>query len=226
MKLRVVGWTEWDGSEVPVGDITHAAYKAIVMDIREKGYDFTGYDHQEKRNCCPVLNDGMKRRFNQRGFGKVMAEAHGEDPENSYSNWAFNWRMGDEDDTSVMPPESLRFDPKTFVPEADLNECFVHEVSDEIFAEAEAASEDDEIKLDDVESLWLIDYDDRITLVAGEKRATYTVVGVDRRKDFDKEEWIRIMALRYKMSPEADAEADKFYASKRRVVALKLKKTV
>ncbi len=224
MKFRVVGWTEWDGSEVPVGDLTHAAYKAIVIDIRDKGYDFSGEDHQGLRNCCPVLNDGMKRRFSQRGFGKAMAEAHGQDAENSYSNWAFNWRCFDEEDTSVRPPEELRFDPKTFTPETDLCEEYVVEVSPDIFAQAENAGEDEEIKLDDTEALWLIECDDTLTLTSAEKRATYVVTAVDRRKDFDREEWIRIMALRYKMSPEADAEADKFYASKRRVVALKLLK--
>ena len=63
MKYKVVGWTSYDGDDVPdsEGRIGYAECCAIIDAIKEHGYLFSGWDHQEMFDCAPVLNDGKRR---------------------------------------------------------------------------------------------------------------------------------------------------------------------
>ena len=77
MKYEVIGWTDYENYSLEDGVIDDDAVEAVIEDIRSHGYMFTGYHHQERDNCVPVLNDGLARRFSRRGFAAVMAKAHG-----------------------------------------------------------------------------------------------------------------------------------------------------
>lgn len=77
MKYEVIGWTDYENYSLEDGVIDDDAVEAVIEDIRSHGYKFTGYHHQERDNCVPVLNDGLARRFSRRGFAAVMAKAHG-----------------------------------------------------------------------------------------------------------------------------------------------------
>ena len=45
MKYKVIGWTFYEDSSFPHEDLTFAARHAIVDEIKEKGYLFSGYDY-------------------------------------------------------------------------------------------------------------------------------------------------------------------------------------
>lgn len=77
MKWKVIGWTDYDyHPEYKTGMVTNAMVNAIVDDIIENKYIFTGYHHQEYSYCAPVLNNGKCYLFTSRGFGYMMALAH------------------------------------------------------------------------------------------------------------------------------------------------------
>lgn len=121
MKLKVIGWVWYEDNAYPGGERDYAAYNAVVDDVRERGYCFTGYHHQEEFDCAPVLNDGKVRRFSQRGWGGLMADVKGLRGRYAYSVYAFSSPFN-EDDDFVMPKgrdvdESLILSPEELVDE-------------------------------------------------------------------------------------------------------------
>ena len=77
MKYEVIGWTDYDARTADCAPIDDDAVEAVIADIKEHGYLFSGYHHQEYPNCVPVLSDGFCRLFSRRNFAAVMAKAHG-----------------------------------------------------------------------------------------------------------------------------------------------------
>ena len=177
MKYRVVGWVSYDDPCVEARYASPAAIAAIIDDIRDNGYLFSGHDHGAYPDCAPVLNDGKKRLFSERGFGALMAEAHGDYSRMGYSSYAFG-HFGEEDG-AVMP--DIPFFPDEFVPEEDLSE----EISVEATAEDRAAADGGRLTLRDAEVLRFLDAGDTLTLLLPEGRAAYLVTGVERRRDLD-----------------------------------------
>ena len=104
MKLKVIGWTEYDNTSLEAGYCGWAALNAITDEIIEKGYSFSGEDHQEMPRCAPVMNDGKIRRMSQRGWGRLMADAYGYNGIYDYSLFAFG--MTD----CTYPPPSEEYD--------------------------------------------------------------------------------------------------------------------
>ena len=96
MKYKGIGYTDYDLSDFKNGENTDAAIEAIIEDIKKYGYCFSGYAHQEYSNGVPVLNDGLARRFSQRGWGGVMAKAHGFTGYMDYSSFAFSFGYDEE----------------------------------------------------------------------------------------------------------------------------------
>ena len=117
MKLKVIGWTYY-GTQLPQGKLGWAARNAIIDDIKEHGYLFSGWAHQEGNFCAPVLNDGKIYRFSQRGWGGVMAEAHGYTGRMDYTLFAF---AGDRK-KEIRPDGG--YDQRKFEPQGSLNERF------------------------------------------------------------------------------------------------------
>ena len=93
MKYRVIGWTYYEDNDVleKKGTIGFAERNAIIDEIRKHKYLFSGWHHQESWNgVVPILNDGKKRCYSQRGWGGVMAEAYGYMEDYDYSLFSFH----------------------------------------------------------------------------------------------------------------------------------------
>ena len=73
--FKVIGWTDDPDEKYPSIDGSVAVDRAIMTEVREKGYRFGGDAHQERRGCCPVFNNGAKVCCSMRGWGAIMAEA-------------------------------------------------------------------------------------------------------------------------------------------------------
>ncbi len=119
MKYKVIGWVSYDEYGIEDADISYAVNAAIIDEIRKNRYMFSGYQHQEFCCCAPILNDGKRRCYSQRGWGHLMAEAYGDMAMYSYSVYSFFSNAGDE-----KFPESKFLDLDNYVPETDLNEVF------------------------------------------------------------------------------------------------------
>ena len=92
MKYKVIGWTYYEDDTVLSydGDDSFAQRNAIIDEIRKHKYRFSGWHHQESwENCVPILNDGRKRLFSQRGWGGIMAEAYGQLGDYDYATFTF-----------------------------------------------------------------------------------------------------------------------------------------
>ncbi len=193
MKYKVIGWTSYDNiiDDVKTGPASDAATQAIIDDIIVNKYDFTGYDHQETENCAPVLNDGKKRLYTQRGFGALMAEAHGYRGSMDYALYSYtavNARM--RKSRKGLPPMKLAFDPDTFVPQ-DISEDYTLTVTAEQYENAVRVGE---ITVDDTPYLRFIDRGDRLTLECGEDSVTYNVERVIKDKDLTEDDMINLYA--------------------------------
>lgn len=214
MKLRVIGWTYYD-DDLQQGELGWAARNAIIDDIKKHGYMFSGWAHQECDCCAPVLNDGKIYCYSQRGWGGIMAEAHGYTGRMDYAKFAFAMDMEEE----IRPKDY--FDEDTFEPEYHLNERFELEVSKDIFASAEHKLE---IKLDDLPELRYLDNGDTLALVSGENKAEFTVVDVDRTKDLTEDEQDEIWSAHYDLFNEERAKrAEETFANAKVVMIVKLK---
>ena len=176
MKYRVVGWASYDdsGIEDSKGSIGYAERNAIIDEIRKNGYLFSGWDHQESwDNCAPILNDGKRRCFSQRGWGGVMAEAYGYNEPYDYARFTFYESINPE---KRNVPKGW-FNPKKFTPEKNLSERFEVEVREEIYLQAQECNP---FVLDDMDELRYLDGTDTLVLKCGTKSATYAVTDVDR----------------------------------------------
>lgn len=207
MKYRVIGWVHYDDPGFEDEECSESALQAIIEDIRKNGYLFSGYDHQETFDCAPVLNDGKRRCFSQRGFGGVMAKAHGDYSRMGYAAYAFDWYTGDgKDDDRVFPQDSTNW--IDFVPETDLNE----ELSTKVTHKEFDAAKSGELTILDREELRFIDVGDTLMLKCADMTASYLVKGFERRKDISHDDEIEIMMLANSFDePEKMKLADKMY---------------
>lgn len=182
MKYKVIGWTNYDNYQIPYYDKTigFAERNAIIDEIRKNRYLFSGWDHQESwENCVPILNDGKKRCFSQRGWGGVMAEAYGEMGDYDYAIYTFH--------ESIKPKAKNypagEFFKNDFVIEPLENEHFDVTVSEELF---NIAKKKNPFYLEDVEALRYLDENDTITLHCNNETLTFLVASVDRDKKENK----------------------------------------
>ena len=178
MKYKVIGWTWYDNYNIPFSDKTigFSERNAIIDDIRKNKYLFTGWDHQESwDNCVPILNDGKKRGFSQRGWGGVMAEAYGQMNDYDYSLYTFHGSIKSSSKKSCLDS----FNPNEFVAEPLLNEHFEVTVSEELF---EIAKNKNPFYLEDTQDLRFIDTNDTITLHCNSEELTFLVDDIDRNK--------------------------------------------
>ncbi len=174
MKYKVIGWVGYDDIDIEEADCSCAAYNAIIDDIKDNGYCFSGYSHQELSMGAPVLNDGFKRCFSQRGWGGLMAEAHGHTGAYDYSNYAYSYGNCDSE---KMPGFDRSIDPNDIKAGENLNETFSLSVSTEIFEKAKT-----ELIYVEYESprTRYIDTGDTLELITEGNIASYSVLGVER----------------------------------------------
>lgn len=174
MKYRVVGWASYDDPELEDAEYnSSAAVMAIIDDIKTHGYDFTGYEHQEYRDCAPVLNDGKRRTFSQRGWGGIMARAHGYFGAYDYSSFAFS--IGET--SKSKRPEDREFDPDSFIPETDLAETFTVEIP---LHELLMLEFSDTVFIDGTDAVRYLDEGDTLILTAGKEKKAFTVKELER----------------------------------------------
>ncbi len=214
MKLRVVGWVYYD-DDLEQGEIGWAARNAVIDEIKKRGYLFSGWAHQEADCCTPVLNDGKMYCFSQRGWGGVMAEAHGYTDIMDYARFAF---MRDSD-TEIRPKEI--FDEETFTPEYDLNERFELQVTEKVFA---AAQKSRKIKLDDLPQLRYLDKGDELALICGEKNAEYIVTDVERKKDLTEAQRQKLEFEFYDYGNPKAKRAEEIFNNTKIVMVIELKR--
>ncbi len=220
MKYRVVGWTEYENDTVEDGPLTDAADAAIIDEIREKGYCFTGENHQYRLLCTPVLNDGKKRCYGQRAFGRVMATAHGYNGKTDYALFAFSLSDGDDDeDKAVMPKE--RYLPGVTPIGDNYAEEFTVEVDGAMLERALAG---EEISVEDLAELKYIDTGDGLTLISGERSEHFKVLLAERKMDITKEEEMFIFFKCYYESKEERERAEEMYRNAKYLIGLTLER--
>lgn len=214
MKLRVVGWTYYDDDWMP-GTLGWAARHAIIDEIKEKGYLFSGWAHQEGDNCAPILNDGKIYCYSQRSWGGIMAEAHGYTGRMDYAKFAF-----DVDPEKVSFPED-RIDEDAFTLELNLNERFELEVPQSIL---ECACKDGEITLDNLPALRYLDEGDTLKLLCGERSEEFIVADVERKRDFSEDKLFELECAFYDFSDkERMRRAEEEYNSAKIIMIITLK---
>ena len=223
MKYKVIGWTEYENEEIEAMDYRISASEAVIDDIREHGYLFSGMHHQDCSRCAPVLNNGKKLLFGQRGFGGIMAKAHGKDSRMSYAEYAFTWHFTkDEKDSPYVLPEDERvFEGKVdkSLVEENLSECYEYEATRELFDKAISQGKIDFI-YDPVYRF--MDIGDTIVLKCEGQEATFEISDLDRYKIFTEDEQV-IFVMGSPLDPEAEKEADKLYAEKPETIIMELK---
>lgn len=173
MKYKVIGWTEYDDYTIETEDCSYAAYNAIIDDIKAHGYCFSGYSHQETLCGAPVLNDGKKRLFSQRGFGRLMAEAHGHYGYMDYTSYAFSFDNFEDEKT---PSFDRSLFGEEVASEENLNEEYRLNVSQKIYDKAKS-----EHKYLDVAhaSLRYLDVGDTLTLISNGESCSYKVLDLE-----------------------------------------------
>ncbi len=217
MKLKVIGWTSYDNNcFAPARGASLAACSAIIDAIVNDGLCFTGEHMQERDGCVPVLNDGRKYIFSRRGFGGIMAEAHGYKGAYDYALFSDNYSFDD----AVFPKNAVRSkqDVEGKI-ESDLNECF--DFSNEKFslrANLDEGIEDAvEITVPYNDTTRYVGVGDTV-IVGGE---IFTVLDSFSRKDIDD----TMQALQFSfLDDDKYAEAEDAYANAPVLVVLTAKK--
>ena len=206
MKLRVVAWlTPYCGAES--GEFTWAARNAIIDEIRKHGYEFSGMTHGERYGTVPILNNGKKYLYSSRGWGDLMAEAHGHTGHMDYCLYSFQM------DNEVLPDTDLNecqyctveeleevfdFDEDdvkygyrdetirdlVLKPETDLNERIEIAVTQEVI---DCAESEGEIKLPVLDGLRYLGEGDTLALTCAGKTVEYTVLDAVRKRDMSEE---------------------------------------
>lgn len=183
MKYRVIGWTYYDDNSIKDKETTFAAWEAIKDEVREHGYEITGWHHQEWSNCTPVLNDGKKRTFSQRGWGKLMAEANGDIGAYAYARYTF---IGPEIPDKYNLPERSPF--KKVEKVSSLYETFSFPVTEEQLEDVKTQRTFSYIDCDEYRYL---DKGDSALFVCGEKSVLREITGVEKVIDVTEEERIK-----------------------------------
>ena len=210
MKYRVVGWTYYDNSEIfnSGNTIGFAERNAIIDEIRKHKYLFTGWHHQESwEGVVPILNDGKKRCFSQRGWGGVMAEAYECMGNYDYASFSFHQSIN----KSKLNFASKNFNVREFEPEAVLNEHFEVEVNEGLF---EIAKKSNPFYLEDEDSLRYIDANDTITLTCNGESLSFVVKEIDRNSAGSKLKNVdKLIKGKYKIivhhKPESERQVSK-----------------
>ena len=100
--MKVTGYTGWKFGTVKYKVISNwglndekqlyeDARKAVIDDIRDNGYHFSGHDHQNSDVGVPVLDDRYLFQVTMRSWGCLMADAY---PDEDYGLQNSNGEKG------------------------------------------------------------------------------------------------------------------------------------
>lgn len=94
--MKVTGWTDWVET---IGDsendclyeiitsrseVETDAIQAVIQELRDKGYHFSGHEHQNCEKCVPIIDGKYVLQLTQRDWGALMYEAF---PNEDYSDF-------------------------------------------------------------------------------------------------------------------------------------------
>lgn len=146
MKYKVIGWVDCYGDGFKRHkNVTACVERAIIEEIRAKGYRFGGDAHE---NFCPVLNDGTFVSYSWRGWGAVMARAWNADNSDGYAYALFYMDDCIPDDERKYPPEGA--DESLIVYDTDeISETFEMHLNDEPFLAIKEGRKTVEVRLYD-----------------------------------------------------------------------------
>ena len=118
MDLKIIGWTSFD-SEFPSVTISDEEVTDVLLivarEIMDKGYVFSGNDHQNASTGVPVFENGTCFRASMRVWGTVMAAAFPEvdGKEMNYMDFYMSTplakKLPEENSIDVMPMENGNF---------------------------------------------------------------------------------------------------------------------
>lgn len=175
MKYKVIGWVSYDDDEFEESEQTYAKINAIIDNIKENGYLFTGWHHQEYLDCTPLLNDGTKVTFSQRGFGGVMAEAHGYYDPSDYSLFTFDFSI--KKSHLVFPKGTC--DLSQIVDAKTLNETFTLELSEKQYNDV---INNDKLIINDIPELRYIDVNDMLIIKTETLESKYLITEIEKER--------------------------------------------
>lgn len=158
MKYKVIGWTDYEDDDYPRhNNITECVERAIIEEIRAKGYCFGGDSHER---FCPVLNDGTFVSYSYRGWGAVMARAWQINDGDGLEYMYFYRDENIEDDARRYPPQGV--DESLIINDKDeIAETFEMHLNDGPFFAIKEGKKTVEVRLYD-EKRKLIDVGDYI----------------------------------------------------------------
>ncbi len=122
--LKIVGWTYFD-CEYPTskvsGEVLSEMIDLIRREIAEKGYVFSGEEHQNSSTGVPVFSDGTCFRASMRCWGDIMASLYSKSNGEQCTYMDFYMSLGDQ---SVMPKYTV-IDVEPAVVEEDSCGCTI-----------------------------------------------------------------------------------------------------
>ena len=155
MRYEVIGWVDSEESDYPKHkDITASVDAVIIKEIRKHGYLFGGDAHER---YCPLLNDGTYVRYSWRGWGRIMALAHGYKAEDYMLAY-----MDDMIDPKMRKyPVVLEIDDSRIKFKENLADTFVMHLNEEMFFAMKEGTKTVDVRLFDDERK-LVDIGDYI----------------------------------------------------------------
>ena len=101
--LKIIGWTHFD-SKYPTrkvnGEELNKIINLIQNEICDKGYIFSGEEHQNSYTGVPVFSDGTCFRASMRSWGIIMAQLFEGPNGEKFTYMDFYMSLGDD---AVMP---------------------------------------------------------------------------------------------------------------------------
>ena len=105
--MKVTGWTTFsDDRYIDETEMTEDEYqearKTVIEEVRNKGYKFNGYYHQN--GYAPVIDDKYIFTCTYRGWGMIMQEAYDLPNEDGFGYCIWAW-SAPNDETIILPKE-------------------------------------------------------------------------------------------------------------------------
>ncbi len=100
-EYKVTEWTSWSDAESLPGSRPGAipfscAFDAVVREMKEKGYLFSGNYHQNGKTGVPVINGRFPFMVSMRVWGEVMVKVTGDPSLGAYVKWVYSAPGGEE----------------------------------------------------------------------------------------------------------------------------------
>lgn len=89
--------------------IIEECYDAVINDVRENNYHFTGNEHQNEDYGVPIIDNKYKLCTSQRSWGGIIADAFPEEIDDSegygYIKWA--WTVPEGEESKFKMPDQI-----------------------------------------------------------------------------------------------------------------------